>query len=450
MDGTGRRTHRSDARRVASLARLASSELTSKAVGASTAQSPGTTRHDTRDPAPIASKGVSGAVRVFDQRERTDKSIGRHGESMFEFLDRTGTAYFGAARDLVEGWFARVPVGHQPALRGALRSSTEQFSAAFWELYLHEAYRRSGYEIEIHPPLSGSARRPDFLLSRGDERFYLEAVSVGRDPRELAADARLAQVHRVLAEMLIRDFYLGVEVYEIGERPLRTGPLRGRIRRWLDGVDHEEARRALASDSYVPLPAMAWNDGGWALVVEALPAMRGGEPHPALGMTGSGEAVAVDNVTGIRRVLDQKRRRYGAMDAPLIIAVMASTEFPTNDEHSERALYGLSSARPPQAGGVDDRLYSEGLWVERGGWRNGHVPQVITAYGLAPWAVPTTVPRLWSTYEPGIRLPDQPQWLARVDSAGNHPVLTDAPDLASHFDLPEPWPAGGPPDFDGP
>ena len=46
----------------------------------------------------------------------------------------------------------------------------------FWELYLHEAYLRSGYAVTIHPHLAGTGRHPDFLIEGQGTRFYLEAV----------------------------------------------------------------------------------------------------------------------------------------------------------------------------------------------------------------------------------------------------------------------------------
>lgn len=140
---------------------------------------------------------------VFDDIVRTDAKVARHDEGRFEFLNRTASRYFGMCRDLVEEWFSHVPVDHQAGLRGNLRSDLHHRSA-FWELYLHEAYRRSGYTVEIHPDVPGRSTHPDFLLSRGGDRFYLEAVTVGQSPAERAEEARLSRVHQLLAETLSR------------------------------------------------------------------------------------------------------------------------------------------------------------------------------------------------------------------------------------------------------
>lgn len=104
---------------------------------------------------------------VFDDIIRTNAKVARHDEGRFEFLNRSASRHFTICRDLIEEWFMQVPAQHQPGLRGNLRSEMHHRSA-FWELYLHEAYRRSGYTVVIHPGVPGRSTHPDFFLSRGD------------------------------------------------------------------------------------------------------------------------------------------------------------------------------------------------------------------------------------------------------------------------------------------
>lgn len=81
-------------------------------------------------------------------------------------------------------------------------------------------------------------------------------------------------------------------------------------------------------------------------------------------MMGPGEATIVDNLTGLTRVLDSKRGKYGPLDAPLVVAVQSNTDIPTHDYEVEQALFGVSSRRPretaqsrgaPLRGGAVDR-----------------------------------------------------------------------------------------------
>jgi hypothetical protein len=391
-------------------------------------------------------------IKVFDDVPRTDATPARHNEGRFAFLNRSASQYFQAVRDLIEDWFAHLPPPAKNDLRGALRADDRQMESAFWELFLHEAYRCSGYEIEIHPDIPGRPTRPDFRITRSEERFYLEAVSVGQAATAIGEDRRLQDLHQILADLQVQDFSLELSTYTIGRKPLATKRLRRELQAWLASLDPDavarsvEARTAVGFDA---LPSFAWEDEGWRLEFHALPLKDEvrGKPRSALGMLGPGEAVVVDNVTGIRRALDSKKNKYGQLDAPLVVAVLSNTMYPTKDYEFEQALYGVSSYRPRASPGHPGSLVEEGFWLTKTGWRYGNVPQVVTAAGLSPWTVTTIRPRLWTTLEPDVATTHQPDWLARLDlSVEARPLPSTA--MSSCLGRPPDWPGMAEPDFD--
>jgi hypothetical protein len=114
---------------------------------------------------------------LFGHGPRTDRAARSFNEPMCAFIDRSGDPFFAQVRHLMTGWLGHVPSEHVADLRRRLQSEDDaQFESAFWELYLHEAYLRSGYRLTIHPALAGTGHRPDFLIEGDDTRFYLEAV----------------------------------------------------------------------------------------------------------------------------------------------------------------------------------------------------------------------------------------------------------------------------------
>jgi hypothetical protein len=389
---------------------------------------------------------------LFDATARLDATPARHDEERFAFLNRSASRYFGYVRELMEEWFNHVPAEAQADLRGALRADDRQSESAFWELYLHEAYLRSGYEVEIHPEIPGQSTHPDFRIVRDDQVFYLEAVSVGQLPAEIAEDRRLDAVHQILANLQVGDFALEVSTYRVGPRPLSTRGLRGALQQWLSGLDPEQV--ALAAETAISvgfdrLPEMTWDDDSWSLVFHALPLSEQarGKRRPALGMMGPGEATVVDNVSGIRRVLDSKHGKYGILDAPFVVAVLSNTQYPTRDYEIEQALFGISARRPAESVEHPDSMFQEGFWLMKRGWRYRDTPQVVTATELKPWTVTKTQPKLWRTLEPGVPLTTQPEWLARM-MIGAEAVPAPASDLPKHFDLEPDWPGMAEPDFD--
>jgi hypothetical protein len=93
---------------------------------------------------------------IFSDKVRTDPSRSRRAETTFPFLDRVDDPVFARVRKLIEEWFAAYPSDGSDKqgaeLRGRFTSGSDQdFASAFWELYLHETYRRAGYAATPHP-----------------------------------------------------------------------------------------------------------------------------------------------------------------------------------------------------------------------------------------------------------------------------------------------------------
>ena len=110
---------------------------------------------------------------VFADRVRTDASPAGHSEPTARFLGRVAGDYWDQVRDLIGYWVSGFPEAARADIIGRLRSPDfAQHASAFWELYLHETFVRSGFEVMVHTTLAGSARRPDFIVTRGYESYY--------------------------------------------------------------------------------------------------------------------------------------------------------------------------------------------------------------------------------------------------------------------------------------
>ncbi|GLL05127.1 hypothetical protein GCM10017581_068740 [Dactylosporangium matsuzakiense] len=319
------------------------------------------------------------------------------------------------------------------------------FESTFWELYLHEAYRRANYHITVHPTTTGSSKHPDFLIENDEGRFYVEAVRANIDSRTLAESRRLNDVHAVLESLAADKFIVRFAYDAIGSRPLATTKLRTQLTEWLASLDPQEVSDAYAAGiGRHSLPTKSFESDGWRLEFTAIPLRpdafgRGGR---LVGMYGAARAVGVDNVTPLTRAVDEKANRYGKLDAPLVIAVMANTEYPTRDYEIQKVLYGLSALSPRLASENPSDLYQDGHWLTRKGWRRGHAPQVITACNLKPWLVTSVQPKVWGTLEPGATFPIQPSWLAAVSVDTPDPTTSLAPPINELFGLPDDWLSG--------
>jgi hypothetical protein len=377
---------------------------------------------------------------LFAHGPRTDRTARSFNEPMFTFIDRCGDPFFAEVRRLMTGWLGHVPAAHVTDLRRRLQSRDDaQFESAFWELYLHEAYLRSGYRLTIHPPLTGTRRRPDFLIEGDDARFYLEAVRACAPAGRTSENRRLEEARRVLADVGAEHHILDMATYAVGPRQLPAKALRRDLREWLSALDAQADRRSEPGRG--ALPCLSWRQDGWRLEFTAQPirAEQAGADLPVVrAHLRMGWAHDASRILG---ALNEKANHYGSLEAPLVIAVLSNSEFHAEDLDVERALFGAliacrPSAEPPGPG----QLLEPGHWCTGKGWRRAHVPQVIAVADLYPWTVTKAQPRLWTTLEPGTQPPTQPSWLARIDVTGAMPTPGPADSLADLFDLPADWP----------
>jgi GNAT superfamily N-acetyltransferase len=117
---------------------------------------------------------------LFSARTRADERPRAHQEPAYAFLDRAAGARWARVRGELDGWFARLPAAARADLRNRFAQAAElDHAGAFWELWVHEAHRRRGFEVTVNIGTEAGERRQDFVLARGRERCWLEATVVG-------------------------------------------------------------------------------------------------------------------------------------------------------------------------------------------------------------------------------------------------------------------------------
>jgi hypothetical protein len=143
---------------------------------------------------------------IFDDFSRSDRGFATTGEASFSFLNRSNRPEVVAVREMIEDWFTHYPSQDQPELVARFRdkNTPENFDSAFFELFLHEFFRRGECQVEVHPRSSGSAKRPDFFIKTPTSRcFYLEAiVATGITREERATQSRIDDLHNALNQVV--------------------------------------------------------------------------------------------------------------------------------------------------------------------------------------------------------------------------------------------------------
>lgn len=350
---------------------------------------------------------------LFDDIVRTDGRRSRYSEGRFAFLNRAAGEPFDKVRAVAEGWFAAYPVDGQVDLRARFRSKLNRvMSGAWWELYQHEAFRRLGYAITLHPDVAGTSRHPDFLVEDGKGSFYVELTFAGRSHAEDAAANRLDHLRDLVDALPVQEWWLMVEVEAEGPADPSTRALRRDLLAWLAALD-PDAMVSQGDPDEVDRHAHVWRESGWVLRFRPLPkrvAIRG----TGDGIIGSFSKPGglIDTRGPLVKAVKDKASAYGTLDRPYVLAILFEHDF-LDEEDLLNALFGSIAVRIP----VDPAATLEaetvrlrdGAWLGPAGPTHTRVGGVLTAVNLLPWGVSRVAPHLWlnpwATRPIGSRLP---------------------------------------------
>ncbi len=256
---------------------------------------------------------------LFDDVPRTDASPSRHAEDSFAFMNRVDQEFWARVRALIESWFAEYPPEYRAELRGAFRSDKpQQHFAAWWELYLFTMYRRLGYQVEVHPSLKHTSKRPDFRLRKGAEGLYVEARLVHSgifDETQNRHAMREGALFDLINEAKSPNFHVGLTFERIGTQQPRASEVVRPLAQWLHRLDPDHEAAVLEAGGEPDVLHLAPRD--WVLTFEAFPISREhrGKPGRLLEIYPL-QAGVINDVEKLREALRRKSGKYSNLDEP--------------------------------------------------------------------------------------------------------------------------------------
>ena len=381
---------------------------------------------------------------VFSDRDRTDALPSGHNESTAAFLDRVSGHYWDQVRDLIEAWVSRFPADSRADIIGRLRSPDyAQHSGAYWELYLHETFTRSGFAVTVHPAVDGGTRQPDFLVTRGTESFYVEAKCLVSKATDAGESARKRRLYDALDRIHCQNVFLQIDVNHVGSADLPTKALRRKLEQWAASINPDAI--VVDDQHYDVADRFRWSHSGWELEFRAFPVKaeaRGKSDHRPLAIFGPIEAAWINDDVTLRSALTDKGSAYGELDRPLVIAIN-SFAFSHDDFDTMNALYGTEqitfSLTSRDAPPVPTRA-RDGYWL-RGTWAHQHVAGVLIGRSIAEYR-PTAAPTLWTHPEPNEAVAPLSVWRVAEAMIDHIEYRDPAAPLHELFGLPVIWPVG--------
>jgi hypothetical protein len=307
-------------------------------------------------------------ITLFDNLPRAWEFPSGYSEPSFEYLNRSANEPIRRIRDVLEDWFSRYPASHQEDLRRRFRTRKEHnHSAALFELWLHELLFRMRCQVQIHPTLPHTERKPDFLVKEPSGLdFYLEAIhTAGASDEESNAQARLNRLYDSLNYLQSPNFFLNINVSGLPRTPVRGREIRRILERELSRLRPESIDHFLDNRWLDRLPQWNFEHDGLRITCSPIPKppeLRGRPGVRTLGFKTFGGKI--DSEGPIKHAVIKKAGHYGNLDRPLVVAVNATDLF-LSDRDVLNALYGSFQGWP------EPELLND----ERGVWGNRNNPK---------------------------------------------------------------------------
>ena len=283
---------------------------------------------------------------LFDDIRREYQGPALYAEPQFTYLNRSARPQAVTIRDTLERWFSRYPEGEtKKDVIGRFRSGDDsQYRSAFFELLLHELLLQLNCMIELHPPIEGTANRPDFLVNpTAGSSFYLEAAIVSDESdEEAAARARMNTIYDVLDRLDSPDFFVGIEIDQLPVSPPPARQIRAFLKRNLDLVNADTIADLWRTKGFDAVPRWPFNYSNWEIEfypIPKKPESRGKHGVRPLGAFIQSRARDIDSVSALRDKLLEKASHYGELSLPYVIAVDALTDIPVDCDDVCDALF---------------------------------------------------------------------------------------------------------------
>lgn len=327
---------------------------------------------------------------LFDDVNRTDARYKQPNESVFGCLNRSARREIIEIRARLGSWFERFPIEVRDDLRGRFRGDDHAHLGAFIELLIHEVLMRLDCTLEVHPEISDKKSRPDFLAHHRDCSFYVEATVIDPSTSPFAPNSLEEDVVAKINELPSTHFCINMKVVGKLSRALSRNQVVPPFAKLLAAHNPDEVQRLIHEKGQIATPSEIIKCGTWSLEGQLLPIApekRGYNKSRRL-VIGPARTEMVDSSTPVHRAVRKKARKYGRLDAPLVVATNVCDPFFDKTDEVE-VLFGKEQItyfeeRPD----LPTKLVRkpDGVWIQGGSKpRYTRLAAVWMFRDIAPW-----------------------------------------------------------------
>lgn len=266
--------------------------------------------------------------------------------------------------------------------------SAADHDGALWELYLNSLFRHLGFHVE-RDPLKAKGKTPDFLISRYGKRYYVEATSVSRGPSTPIQKHWENLVNKV-DEIERDDYSIAFNPTQTSNRAPRPNQIIKQINAFLDSLDYEE----VCHSGIWNRPEFPVKDNDWEIRVSPIPKRPKGDSLFFIAICGSADSALISDLEDLRSKISKKRKRYGRLNAPFIIAILENSFAGSYDRwHRFGALFGNEALQLSPNGETKSIRIENGIWSARK--KESYVEGLLLVDRLQTTFLQLGLPELW-------------------------------------------------------
>lgn len=330
----------------------------------------------------INSIGVQG-VGFFGEVPES-KPGSRAGHSL-DFIKFSHEPRAQIARNHLNSWIEVWPTPGDAELFGHLISGTyAQFQGACWELYLNWLLREHGFAVRKIPQ-EVDKKTPDFLASKEGFVFIVEATVKAIDEDKL-----WQELINKLNEIQRSDYCVSIYPLSRDETAPSAKSIGKQIESFLNQLPPPSPTKPGEG-----LFETEVSSGEWVLHISAIPLGPSANPMPIVAIQQSERVAEVKDSEVLRNKILKKRKRYGTLEYPLIIAILENS-FMKSDTHVHRfdAFFGQNIIRFSIGDGSSTMHRGPGgLWAPNG--LDQSVSAYLLAHSLPLWLEEIQQPEFW-------------------------------------------------------
>ncbi len=259
---------------------------------------------------------------LFDNIERTFVGSAGYNENTFDYYQRSARKDIAIIRAKLNDWFQSYPENEKHNLKGSFR---DHFDDCFYELFLFQLFRKLDFQIEIHPKIPNSSKKPDFLIKRNELEVYVEAKIVkSKSRKQEALERKINQFYDDFNKIKIKGFLLDIHKFIIktGNQP-STKQAIGHIEKEINKIEPELLTAKFKKFGCESIPSIKFEDDSLEIIVKPIPIKTSAKAKEYLRSIG---IFPIETFWGggeepLRDSINYKAKRYGKFDKPFIICV---------------------------------------------------------------------------------------------------------------------------------